>query len=488
MRNPSQETTGNINSYLESLSDAPMQIMIKRTLAISLFAAIAVLAIACTSESEPTFPADSSVPTSETAFIETAEAITNEAVGITDDEQETPGDQSVDTSGADALLARISPPVLSPVTSDALGVPISDVELLDDETLKDAIASETITSETKETHASSEREDWENRLMDIWEDSIGGVVLINLETSLFGGNGTGAGWFWDDQGHIVTNHHVVRPTTGLLTPPNIIVETFEGDRFDAEFIGGDHISDIAVIKIDADPDTIKTLKIGDSANLRPGMTAIALGHPFGVEQAFSMTHGIISGLARSIQSQASSIPIPSVIQTDADMNPGNSGGPLLNSAGEVIGVNTQIRSISSINSGVGFATPINLVRRVVNNLIKHGIHEYPLIGISSWVLTPTWAERLDLDEEQRGLLVTAVSPSGPADKAGIRADTGVSQPKGDGDVIIRIDNVAIQNIYDLRSYIMLNTSPGDQIVIEILRDNQTIPITLTLGSWGDQFN
>ena len=460
-----------------------MQNMTKRTLAILLFAAIAVLAIACSSESEPTSPPDSSIPTSESAFIETAEAITNEAVGFADEDQETPSDQVVDTSAAESLTARISPPVLSPVRSDVLGVPISDVELLDDDTLKDAIASETI-----EALAVSEREDWENRLMDIWEDSIGGVVLINLDTSLFGGNGTGAGWFWDDQGHIVTNYHVVRPTTGLLTPPNIIVETFDGDRFDAEFIGGDHISDIAVIKIDADPSTIKTLKVGDSANLRPGMTAIALGHPFGIEQAFSMTHGIISGLARSIQSQASSIPIPAVIQTDADMNPGNSGGPLLNSAGEVIGVNTQIRSISNINSGVGFATPINLVRRVVNNLLEHGIHEYPLIGISSWVLTPTWAERLSLDEDQKGLLVTAVSPNGPADKAGIRADTGVSSLKGDGDVIIRIDNVTIQNIYDLRSYIMLNTSPGEQIVIEILRDNQTIPITLTLGSWGDQFN
>ena len=460
-----------------------MQNMTKRTLAILLFAAIAVLAIACSSEFEPTSPPDSSIPTSESAFIETAEAITNEAVGFADEDQETPSDQVVDTSAAESLTARISPPVLSPVRSDVLGVPISDVELLDDDTLKDAIASETI-----EALAVSEREDWENRLMDIWEDSISGVVLINLDTSLFGGNGTGAGWFWDDQGHIVTNYHVVRPTTGLLTPPNIIVETFDGDRFDAEFIGGDHISDIAVIKIEADPGTIKTLKVGDSANLRPGMTAIALGHPFGIEQAFSMTHGIISGLARSIQSQASSIPIPAVIQTDADMNPGNSGGPLLNSAGEVIGVNTQIRSISNINSGVGFATPINLVRRVVNNLLEHGIHEYPLIGISSWVLTPTWSERLSLDEDQKGLLVTAVSPNGPADKAGIRADTGVSSLKGDGDVIIRIDNVTIQNIYDLRSYIMLNTSPGEQIVIEILRDNQTIPITLTLGSWGDQFN
>ena len=183
------------------------------------------------------------------------------------------------------------------------------------------------------------------------------------------------------------------------------------------------------------------------------------------------------------------------------MNPGNSGGPLLNSAGEVIGVNTQIRSLTSTNSGVGFATPINLVRRVVNSIIEEGVHEYPLIGISSRVVTRAWAEELDLDEDQRGLLVTAVSPDGPADEAGIRADTGSFtssssgfqsfsryNPKGDGDIIIRIDNVKIDNLYDLRSYIMLNTSPGDEIVIEVLRDGETVPISLTLGSWGDRFN
>ena len=260
------------------------------------------------------------------------------------------------------------------------------------------------------------------------------------------------------------------------------------------------MSDIAVLKIDAETTVSNPLPVGDSANLKPGMTAIALGHPFGVDQAFSMTHGIISGLSRSIQADTSTIPIPAVIQTDADMNPGNSGGPLLNSAGEVIGVNTQIRSLTSTNSGVGFATPINLVRRVVNNLIENGVHEYSLIGISSRVVTRAWAEELDLEEDQRGLLVTGVSPDGPADEAGIRPDSGTFTPssgfsglsrylpKGDGDIIVRIDNVEIDDLYDLRSYIMLNTSPGDEIVVEVLRDGEIVPISLTLGSWGDRFN
>ena len=218
------------------------------------------------------------------------------------------------------------------------------------------------------------------------------------------------------------------------------------------------------------------------------MATVALGHPFGDGQSFSMTQGIISGLARTIQSQSGVIPIPAVIQTDADMNPGNSGGPLLNSSGEVIGVNTQIRSVSNTNSGVGFATPINLVRRVVDSIIENGTHEYSFIGISSYTLTPSLVERLRLDDDQKGLLVAAVSPDGPAHAAGLLADSGQARPVGDGDIIVRIDNVKIEGLYDLRSYIMLNTSPGDVIVIEVLRDGKVVPLSLTLGSWADRFN
>lgn len=459
-----------------------------KTLALVPALALAVFAIACTS-SEATNVPESTEHASETNFLKTAEATSNEAVGMADIVTQSSGTETVEILQSDAEVEDEVLTLVLAADDNIDGVPISD------------LISNEESSEMIEALASTERADWENRLTEIWEDSISGVVLINLGNTLLPGSGTGAGWFWDDEGHIVTNYHVVRPTTSFVTPTTIIVETFDGDQFEAEIVGGDPVSDIAVLKIHAVSAVSDPLPIGDSADLKPGMTAIALGHPFGVDQAFSMTHGIISGLSRSIQADTSTIPIPAVIQTDADMNPGNSGGPLLNSAGEVIGVNTQIRSLTSTNSGVGFATPINLVRRVVNSLIKEGAHEYPLIGISSRVVTRAWAEELDLNEDQRGLLVTAVSPDGPADEAGIRPDTGTFtsspsgfqsfsryNPKGDGDIIIRIDNVKIDNLYDLRSYIMLNTSPGDEIVIEVLRDGETVPISLTLGSWGDRFN
>ena len=450
---------------------------------------IAIFAIACASDAESaTISEKPAAPTSETAFIETVEATTNEAVGISVADSEEKGSETVTLLLTDPTVATDFTE-LSFVADEVDGVPIADTEAIGSYVVKD-VPTEAVAAET-------ERADWESRLMNIWEDSIPGVVLITLENTFL--PGTGAGWFWDDEGHIVTNYHVVRPTTSLITPNRItsntiIVETFDGDQFEAELVGGDHVSDIAVLKIDTDTAMLSPLPVGDSADLKPGMTAIALGHPFGIDQAFSMTHGIISGLSRSIQSEASSIPIPAVIQTDADMNPGNSGGPLLNSAGEVIGVNTQIRSYSNTNSGVGFATPINLVRRVVNSIIENGEHEYSLMGISSLTITPARTGQLNLDRDQRGLLITSVLPDGPAHEAGIIADSGVisssgfREPKGDGDIIVRIDNVSIEDIDDLRSYIMLNTSPGDEIVIEILRDGEITPVSLTLGSWSDRFN
>ncbi len=445
--------------------------------------ALAAAALACDS-GEPIDSPTVTANKSESAFIETVEATTDEAVGVSSASQTTDQDG---VSTFSATQERSSDTVEYSAERNIDGVPAKDIEIVAKDAPLDAGPS-------TDDVVARELVAWETRLMDIWDSSINGVVMISLENSIFPTDGTGAGWFWDDEGHIVTNYHVVRPTAVLGAPRlgstnMIFVETFEGDRYEAEIIGGDHVSDIAVIKIDADSAAFDTLPLGDSAELRPGMATVALGHPFGVGQSFSMTQGIVSGLARSIQSEASTIPIPSVIQTDADMNPGNSGGPLLNSIGEVVGVNTQIRSVSNTNSGVGFATPINLVRRVVNSLIEDGTHEYSFLGISSWTLTPALTERLELEEDQRGLLVTLVSPDGPAHNAGIVADSGTSgQLVGDGDIIIRIDNVAIENLYDLRSYIMLNTSPGDEIVVEVLRDDDIVPVSLTLGSWGDRFN
>ncbi|MYA60118.1 MAG: trypsin-like serine protease [Chloroflexi bacterium] len=454
-----------------------------KTLSVMPVLALAVLALACDS-SEPVNETMANAAEPDSAFLETVEATTNEAVGVIDASQ---SDHQGGISTFDETPILASDTLVFTPDLNIDGMPAKDIEIL----AKDAIID---VRESPDDVVARELVAWESRLMDIWDSSINGVVLISLENTVFPADGTGAGWFWDDEGHIVTNYHVVRPTSVLGAPRlgstnKIFVETFEGDRYEAEIIGGDHVSDIAVIKIDADPDTFDTLPLGDSADLRPGMATVALGHPFGIGQSFSMTQGIVSGLARSIQSEASTIPIPSVIQTDADMNPGNSGGPLLNSVGEVVGVNTQIRSISNTNSGVGFATPINLVRRVVDSLIDDGVHEYSFLGISSWTLTPALTERFELDGGQRGLLVTLVSPDGPAHEAGIISDSGSArQLIGDGDIIVRIDNVTIENLYDLRSYIMLNTSPGDEIVVEVLRDGAIVPVSLTLGSWGDRFN
>ncbi len=320
-------------------------------------------------------------------------------------------------------------------------------------------------------------------LTDIWNSTIDGVVLIttgNNSRSFFPTGGAGAGWFWDKQGHIVTNYHVVQTALRLGQPIN--VSTYGGTEYEAEYVGGDQRSDIAVLKVDADPEDYVALTTGDSSSLIPGMTAIALGHPFGSGQAFSMTRGIVSGLSRSIQSNDRAFDTPGVIQTDADINPGNSGGPLLNSSGQVIGVNTQIYSFNSTNSGVGFAVPVNLVKRVVPDLIETGRHEYSVMGISMLWLTPQWREQLGLPDHQKGAYISRISPTGPADKAGLRGDSGTRELLGDGDIIVAVDGVTIDDADDLRRYLVLQTEPGDDIVVEVVRDGEVAAIPLTLAS------
>ncbi len=500
-----------------------MQTYSKRALLVNILILSMILAAACVSDDNEAITEVSTSDTEPSAvakpsFIEAAQAAANEASGIpsgdvdeltievppltleveeiAEVEEAAEMDEVVIVIEEDELLEDTKTEIidLDTVEHDPFGVVVDNIDGIPATVLEATATKDEPVAQVAQT---TERQlfDWETQLMTIWDRSINGVVLINLENtqqnSVFPLSGTGAGWFWDDEGHIVTNYHVVRPRSGFINPDAIaiVVETFEGDRFEAEYIGGDPVSDIAIIKIDAPAGTSAPLPLGDSADLRPGMATIALGHPFGINQAFSMTQGIVSGLAREIQADISTIPVPAVIQTDADMNPGNSGGPLLNSSGEVIGVNTQIRSTSNSNSGVGFATPVNLVRRVASNLIENGVHEYSFIGIGSNVLTPALAEQIGLDQDQRGLLIVTIAPDGPADQAGIMPDSGDrSGLEGDGDIIVSIDNVQIDNLYDLRSYIMLNTSPGDVIVVEVLRDDEIVPISITLGSWGDRFN
>ena len=275
-----------------------------KTLALLPALALAAVAIACTSSQTTNVP-ESTEPVSETAFLKTAEATSNEAVGMADIDPQSGSTEDVEILQSDTEVDDDALRLILAVDNNIDGVPISKVEVTGNDLIIDYSDDKSV-----EALAAEERADWEYRLIEIWEDSISGVVLINLGNTLLPDSGTGAGWFWDDEGHIVTNYHVVRPTTSFVTPTTILVETFDGDQFEAELVGGDPVSDIAVLKIDAETAVSDPLPIGDSADLKPGMTAIALGHPFGIDQAFSMTHGIISGLSRSILADTSTMPIP----------------------------------------------------------------------------------------------------------------------------------------------------------------------------------
>ncbi|MBT3995885.1 MAG: trypsin-like serine protease [Chloroflexi bacterium] len=317
----------------------------------------------------------------------------------------------------------------------------------------------------------------EEHFANLYEDTVQSVVFI--VTSSTQGVGSGSGFVWDEDGHIVTNYHVVQ-RANLIT-----VKFFNGREYRADVVAFDPAADLAVIKlidVDAEHDLIP-IKIGTSANLRPGQTAIALGNPFGEE--FTMTTGIISAVTRTLKSGFSSYNIPAVIQTDASINPGNSGGPLLDKDGAVIGVNTQIVSETRQSSGVGFAVPVDLVSRVIPSLLEFGEHTYALMGISGLEVDLGVRENAGLEGDVVGAYVSGVTPNGPADTAGIRGDSTATQfntPAYDGDVIVSINSIRMNSMDDLIGYLALNTAPGDDIVVGVLRNGVEIAIPLTLGA------
>jgi S1-C subfamily serine protease len=318
-------------------------------------------------------------------------------------------------------------------------------------------------------------------LANLYERTVQSVVFIVADSNQ--GLGSGSGFVWDADGHIVTNYHVIQGATSLT------VKFFNGREYRAEIIAFDPDADLAVIKITDVEHELVPIAIGHSSDLRPGEMAIALGNPFGEE--FTMTTGIVSAVSRTLNSGFSSYRIPSVVQTDAAINPGNSGGPLLDRNGAVIGVNTQIRSESRQNSGVGFAVPVDLVKRVVPSLIELGHHTYALMGISGEEVDINKRESAGLPGNIVGAMVMTVSPGGPADNAGIRGDTGDRTTGGnlirglenwDGDIIVSIDSIKMKSMDDLIGYLALNTAPGDDIVIGVFRDGVEMAIPMTLGS------
>ncbi|MCH7621748.1 MAG: trypsin-like peptidase domain-containing protein [Chloroflexi bacterium] len=289
----------------------------------------------------------------------------------------------------------------------------------------------------------------------------------------------GSGFVWDDQGHIVTNHHVVDGADRLT------VIFSDGTERQAEVLGTDPDSDLAVLKLlDRDGLTMPPAPLGDSGAVKPGQLAVAIGSPFG--QEFTITSGIVSAVGRTIRSGNSQFSIPEVIQTDAPINPGNSGGPLLDRNGHVIGVNTQIISRSGSNSGIGFAVPINTAKRVIPELIENGQYQYAWLGISGTSLRPDVAELMDLPRDTRGTLVIDVTRNGPAEAAGLLGSDRSEQVEGldlrlGGDIIVAIDGTQVRTIDDLIAYLVDNTRPEDESVLEVIREDgsrETIQVTL----------
>jgi 2-alkenal reductase len=308
-----------------------------------------------------------------------------------------------------------------------------------------------------------------------------GVPTPELPDEPFQQQGEGSGFVVDTQGHIVTNNHVVANTTELR------VTFFDGTTVPASIIGTDPDSDLAVIRVEVPPESLRPITWGDSDQIRVGQRAVAIGNPFGFEN--TLTSGILSGLSRSLPA-VTGYRIPEIIQTDAAINPGNSGGPLLNSQGEVIGVNSAI--VPNFNElgersflGVGFAIPSNLAQRVVPVLIEEGAYAHPWIGISGMDVLPEIAAEMDLPEA-KGALVIRVVPGGPAEEADLRGGDHDIQVQGrpvtvGGDVIIGIDDYEIRRFDDILSYLSRRTEAGQEVDLTIIRDGKTETVTLTLG-------
>ena len=300
--------------------------------------------------------------------------------------------------------------------------------------------------------------------------------------------GSGSGFMWDNQGHILTNYHVIQNTLSNQSP--IIVRTIDNDEFPAKVIGWDSYSDLAIIKINENSldnalAVLSPLELYDSNLINTGDITIAIGNPF--DQEFTMTSGIVSAIGRTLDSTFTPYKIPSVIQTDAAINPGNSGGPLLNKEGLVIGINTQIKSDSRQNSGVSFAVPINLAKRVVPSIIAGEKHEYSYLGINALNLDYGTRIRANIEKNFKGVLILNIQGNGPAEKAGIKGDSSIRQNgfKFDGDILTKINNYKINSFEDLISYLALNTSPGEIVEIELVRNYNYINLKIELEARPD---
>ena len=316
-------------------------------------------------------------------------------------------------------------------------------------------------------------------LVQLFEKSETGVVKISVQRGPDGPRdtpGMGSGFVYDNLGHIITNAHVVEGASKAT------VTFLDGTQYDADIVGKDKFTDIAVIKVSEKPRLLHPLQLGDSSQLHVGEPVAAIGNPFGLSG--SMTSGIVSQIGRLLPTQDSGFSIPDVIQTDAAINPGNSGGPLLNMKGEVIGINTAIQSMSGEFSGIGFAVPSNTALKIVPSLIEDGEYKHPWIGISGRDIDTDLARVLNL-KDAKGFLVITVVDGSPADNAGLKGMTETQMIDGkeypaNGDIIISVDDKEVRKISDILVHLQREKSVGDTMHLGVLRDGEFMHISLEL--------
>ncbi len=310
--------------------------------------------------------------------------------------------------------------------------------------------------------------------------SVANILTRTIEYDFFFNpvpvEGAGSGFLIDAAGHVLTNYHVVAGASSI--------EVVLGDRshYRARFVGGDQRNDIALLKIEPGGRRLVPLELGDSDALEVGQRVLAIGNPFGFQS--TLTTGVVSALGRTVQTGPETF-IEKAIQTDAPINRGNSGGPLLNTQGQVVGINAAIFSPTGTAAGIGFAIPINTARRVVNDLLRYGRVRRAWLGIArAEALWPELAEALGLAVSQ-GLLVEQVEPGSPAARAGLRGGSrvvliGLQQLLVGGDVLVAVDGQPVAGRTDLE--LALNAHrPGDRVVLTIVRGRQKLELTATLG-------
>jgi len=323
-------------------------------------------------------------------------------------------------------------------------------------------------------------------LTSLYEQVNPGVVTIITTTDQ--GVGSGSGFVIDEEGHILTNYHVVEGAS------QVEVDFPSGKKVIGDVIATDLDSDVAVVKVNVSSDLLFPLRLGDSDKLKVGQMVVAIGNPYRLSN--TMTLGIVSAKGRVLDSirttsEQGSYSAGDVIQTDASINPGNSGGPLLNLKGEVVGINRAIQTTGTtlqgeaVNTGIGFAVSINIVKRVVPYLIETGKYDYPYMGISSSSTDLTLTEWKALGTTQTsGAYVMNVTPGGPAEQAGLRGGTQPTSVNGlysGGDIIVAVDDQPVLVYGDVISYIFLHKSPGEKIILTVIRNGEQKEVTLTLG-------